>query len=518
MSGIRVVSSAFGALVLAGACVATPGSSSSSRFDVGPSPRAQARARAAAVHDSIVAQTVADQEGPRVSIRAEVRAVSGSRRVRAMFNVQDDAYVVVGHIDADGILRIAFPNEPGDDGFVKGQKSYQTPEFYAGFTDQYAFRARTDGMFRSTAVTHDSYDAGFGYVFIIAGWRPLHTDRFQTNGSWDTFELTDAAYYRDPRPAIYELASLLAGDNREAYTVQFAQYFDTDVAYDGYNTLGSLNGYGYCNGYQPYGFASSPFTFGLNSLYASRGYDFSYRGTNYYYDQFGDCYRTGFGSGFGYYGGYGIAQGPLPGGPAVHPRTFDLDGHRSPFTPKRPPGHLMPPAVVGSGTDAAAQTPTSPQYRQRGLLTADDPTTTPVHRAPRVDAGVPAAEHARPSLQDMVSRHAQNGNDASVGYRSRGAQVNGNDGSVRQGSAGTVRQGQYNNPGNNGSSGETRTYSRPTPSDGPRATPVRSDPSPRMSAPERASPPPPPPSPPPAQAPRVEASSRPTPPPPPIKP
>ena len=49
-------------------------------------------------------------------------------------------------------------------------------------------------------------------MFVIASWRPMHFERFQTGNIWDSFELTDDSYMRDPRPAIYELATLLAGE------------------------------------------------------------------------------------------------------------------------------------------------------------------------------------------------------------------------------------------------------------------------------------------------------------------
>src|SRR6185503_13877033 len=124
------------------------------------------------------------------------------------------------HIDASGVMRIVFPIEPSDDGLVKGKKTYETQEFFAGFADQYRDRLRY-GMFRPAMNNIDSYDGGLGYVFIIASWRPMHFDRFATGGNWDSFEIADEQYMKDPRPAIYELGSLLVGENREAYTVKF---------------------------------------------------------------------------------------------------------------------------------------------------------------------------------------------------------------------------------------------------------------------------------------------------------
>ena len=81
-------------------------------------------------------------------------------------------------------------------------------------------------MFHYSAATNGTYDGGLGYVFVIASWRPMHFERFRTGDTWDSFEVADDSYMRDPRPAIHELATLLAGDNSEAYTVKFARFTD----------------------------------------------------------------------------------------------------------------------------------------------------------------------------------------------------------------------------------------------------------------------------------------------------
>jgi len=456
----RIVGATIGVVLVAGACATSTGTASSSRFGVSPSSQLTSRTLGSAERDSLFAQVVADREGPRVSIWAEFDNTVGSRRLRANFHVDDDAYVVVGHLDADGVLRIAFPTEPGDDGFVRGQRTYQTAQFFAGFTDQYRYRATT-GLFRPTQSSYDSYDGGLGYVFIIASWRPMHFDRFATGGSWDSFEIADADYMRDPRPAIYEFASLLAGENREAYTVKFARYTDTRSLYSGYGSYTSALGYGYCAGYEPIGFASSPFEtrYAFNPLYAY-GSSFSYRGSRYYYDAGQDCYRS-----VPVYSGlqYGIAFGPPISTPPSRPRSFNLNGPRQPLTPRVPPGHVMP---LNGGQSSGAITngdqtipAASPHYRQRGLITTDEPSTGPVRRQPRGEVR-PIDERSRPSIQEMTNRRGENTHDGSGWSR---AQM-GND---------------------------SRGYSRPTPSDNPRSAPAaRSEPAPRMEAPTRTSPPP----------------------------
>ena len=55
------------------------------------------------------------------TIRASVREhLRFSDESRARSKSTDDAYVLVGHIDADGTLRVIFPLDPQDDGLVRG--------------------------------------------------------------------------------------------------------------------------------------------------------------------------------------------------------------------------------------------------------------------------------------------------------------------------------------------------------------------------------------------------------------
>ncbi len=224
---------AFGLGLVASSVVSACASTSSGRSTVlsetVTAPRPEVRVPSTTIGSRVVEQ-IPMRAGPRVAIRAEVSNEADSRRVRGIFRVDDDAYVIVGHIDADGVLRIAFPSDPQDDGFVRGDRSYQTHEFFAGFNSQYRFRARTSTIW-NTVAAQDAYDGGFGYVFIIASWRPMRFDRFSDGYRWDTFDLVSDSYMNDPRPAIQELASRLAGDNGDAYTIQFARYTNTQVVY-----------------------------------------------------------------------------------------------------------------------------------------------------------------------------------------------------------------------------------------------------------------------------------------------
>ncbi len=225
MSRRRVVASITCAAMAGSACVASSGASSSSWFN-----QDQATASAPirmAMNRRPRSRAPAD---PRVRTGAPAsrstlrwRTPTGANLVRANFHLDDDAYVLVGHIDADGVLRIAFPETPVDNGFTHGHASYQSAQFLGGFVGQYRARFTTGGVpHMSGTVPSDSYDGGLGWVFVIASWQPMHFEKFSTGGFWDSFELNDADYMKNPRPAVYELAALLAGTNSSSYTVRFA--------------------------------------------------------------------------------------------------------------------------------------------------------------------------------------------------------------------------------------------------------------------------------------------------------
>src|SRR3954453_20428053 len=68
----RVVGSAIGALALASACATSTGSGTGLRLDESPTPKPLTAAAARVALDSMYAQSIADREGPRVDIRAQI--------------------------------------------------------------------------------------------------------------------------------------------------------------------------------------------------------------------------------------------------------------------------------------------------------------------------------------------------------------------------------------------------------------------------------------------------------------
>jgi hypothetical protein len=325
---------------------------------------------------------------PRVSISATVASYAASRRVHASLRVDDDAYVLVGHLGADGVVRIVFPLEPTDNGFVRGGHNYDVPEFFAGFEDAFNYRAAYDLSLRGfTPARYDSYDGGTGYVFVIASWQPMRFEQFMENDRWQSFEVADDQYLRDPRPAIEEFAAFLTGESRDAYTVRYARYYNTYYfpapVFTGYATYSS-----YCSDFGS-GF-SSPYYYGIA---ARHGLISRYGSLGFPYNRYGS----------GCYSPYTIPRGylQLPRIAAAAPINPYGEGRpRTPVprVPLQPRGTPLYPRKVGPD-DTNAGTP-GVDYRRRDLTVPD--ATEPGRRAAPRDPALREAPTAvnRPRVQD----------------------------------------------------------------------------------------------------------------------
>ena len=345
--------------------------------------------------DSVAAQQHADEVGPRVSIRASMDHYAGSRQVEASFHMYDDAYVVVGHLDAGGRMRVVFPQQPGDDGFVKADKIYHVPSFFAGFADEYRWRyAEYRNRYHTARSRLDSYDAGLGYVFIIASWRPMRLDRITDGDKWERYEIADINYMSDPREAIEELGGLIAGDNREAYTIEYARYTTTNY---GTYSLASFNscyqpGFGYTGfgrGLVGFGYSAFPFgmmsAFGGSSLCGISGY--------YSYPQYA----------FGYPGySPGVVMPPIiQPPPIVRPPAGTAIARRPRF-----PGDTATSTVISRRPRQQAAEENGAQnsgYRRRGLVAEDAPPPgrNQAGRRRPVD-DVAGDDTRRPGLHEMI--------------------------------------------------------------------------------------------------------------------
>ncbi|HKW49170.1 MAG TPA: hypothetical protein VJN70_17080 [Gemmatimonadaceae bacterium] len=417
------------------------------------------------LRDSAKAQEIADEVGPRVSVSADFD-YGESRRVDVRFHMYDDAYVIVGHLDATGRLKIVFPSAPGDDGFVRGDKMYYVPQFFAGFADEYRWRySEQQYRYQNAASKLDSYDAGLAYVFVIASWRPMRLDRISDGNRWQNYDISDISYMHDPREAVEELGSLIAGDNREAYTIEYAHYYSTNYGNYSLSTFNAINS-GACYGYGSslgFGFIGMPL-FSPYGVFPSSSY--------------GSSFGCG-GYGYGYAYGYPVYYAPItvypivPRGPRIPIGTpvvhFPRGGTGTTVAFHRPDvrGASQPPS--GSNVNAA-MTSNGSSYRRPGLITEDAPGGT-IHGQGRVagsEMGLTSTR--RPSIQQMIGTRQIDQATRGTGVREAGMRDVGRDNSWSSTNRGGVSVPRGNDNGarmspstgrSANANGESHAYSPP---------------------------------------------------------
>jgi hypothetical protein len=407
--------------------------------------------------DSARAQEVADEVGPRVRVMADFDYAGGSRQVSASFHMYDDAYVIVGHLDAAGRMKIVFPSSPGDDGFVRGDKIYHVPEFFAGFADEYAWRySDYRYRFHSTSSRYDSYDAGLGYVFVIASWRPMRLDRIADGNRWQTYDVTDVSYMQDPREAIEELGSVIAGDNREAYTIEYAHYTTTNYGTYSLASFDAANGG--CASYRVFpSLFYSPFAF------SPFGYGASYYGA-YGCPAYGGGYWFGFGAGY-----YSPLVVGLNGPPRVRPGVAAPPIGLPIFHRPQVGGFPLHKPASGSTTvpkGAVVSINGSSTYHRPGLITEDAGSPRGLARAHEPSAPIRGFAD-RPNIQDMIGTRR-------VDEATRGGAAPSNPGFTSRQPSWTTRNAASGRPRDEG--GVYRSQGGRS-LEGPRTAPTRGTPS-----------------------------------------
>jgi hypothetical protein len=123
---------------------------------------------------------------------------------RVLVRSNEDAFVAVLHIDADGDVEFLYPRYPDDDGYLNGGRTYSLGSRGSRYVD-----------------LHSGY--GIGYVFAVASDEPLDLDRVRDyyerrNVSWSR----DYNVYGDPFYAMERFEHLLVPDWQYGY-------HDTDV-------------------------------------------------------------------------------------------------------------------------------------------------------------------------------------------------------------------------------------------------------------------------------------------------
>ena len=176
-----------------------------------------------------VPRPIAPQEGPRASVYTRFSGGMLNRRVETTFSVDQSAYVLVGHVSADGTIEILYPESPADVRPVKGSVRLRARPFSTSIDGtSRMFRTAT---YRATAAKFDSYDgSGDGFVFAIASRLPMNYQAYALGRGWDTMSIDDYYSTWDPRLGVRDFADELVP---AAYSISYARAY-TSVRYADY--------------------------------------------------------------------------------------------------------------------------------------------------------------------------------------------------------------------------------------------------------------------------------------------
>lgn len=279
------------------------------------------------------------RNGPDASVRAEYDGGIFSRRLTAVFRVERPAYVMVAHLGGDGVIRVLFPEDARESGWVRPRKLFRTDVAPASYDAAPGFWFLQPHVMRTVGARNDSYDGnGHGFVFMVASNLPLRFDRISSFGLWDEFSLTQYPSVTDPREFVRRFADIVAPSGR--YTLDYASAFSSYArnsmadAFLDCSILESSFGFG------SYGSWHSTFA-ALHSAYGLWGAP-SCRGDAYY--SLVNWMKPGWSSS-------PTASTPLLPPVPNRPLTVPRPGRRDPLMPGR--GTLTPTTYAERARDAA---------------------------------------------------------------------------------------------------------------------------------------------------------------------
>jgi len=177
--------------------------------------------------DTQAPRPIAPENGPKGSLHVRYSGGLFYRSVDASFRVDQSAYVIVGHLGGDGVIRVLYPASPLQ-AFraVRANQSIPVRTFMAGFDGAPSFFSQGRSPFRNLSAMMDSYDGrGHGFVFMIASRSLMYIDEITDGYEWDELDVLDYLRTSDPRLAIREFAERLNGG--DSYTLKFANSFST---------------------------------------------------------------------------------------------------------------------------------------------------------------------------------------------------------------------------------------------------------------------------------------------------
>jgi hypothetical protein len=128
------------------------------------------------------------------------------QRARVFFHADRDAYVTIFRVDTDGRVRVLFPREPWEDGFVSGDRDLE-------------IQGRYDDGFDI-----DDYP-GVGYVFAVAASDPFDYDPIMIGDHWDYRAIADGRVRGDPYVALTDLAERIVPSQSDDWDYDIVPYY-----------------------------------------------------------------------------------------------------------------------------------------------------------------------------------------------------------------------------------------------------------------------------------------------------
>ena len=287
------------------------------------------------------------EDGPKASIRVQFTGANIYRQLEPSFIVDENAYVMVGHLGGDGMIRVLYPTAPtAAASRVEAGKTIRVPRtdaIYDADPSRFSFATRP---YRRMSAEMDSYDGmGHGYVFLIASRYPMDFAPAMDGRVFGEMDVADYGSIDDPRLAVRRFADVLTGG---PYTLKFASAYST-------RTYGVNSGM--CSGYIGGGYnAFGNYWGGFSPMYSNW---MGYRGST----MIVPIFWGGWMPSYAYVGGWDTPRlSRCGGGGFSYYRVFRVSGIGRNVYP-----WIEPPIVIGGG---GGVTPTL----TRGRSSFDRPT------------------------------------------------------------------------------------------------------------------------------------------------
>lgn len=135
---------------------------------------------------------------PAVRLKLSDEFVRTGDREKVHVRSATDGYLVVLRMDADGYMRVVFPVDPTDDGYIRREHDVE-------------IKGRGD---REAFVVNEA--RGSGLVFAAVSDHPFNFDAYAQNNHWDYRALAPENKTRDPEAAMLDIVDRMT-DGRYEY-------------------------------------------------------------------------------------------------------------------------------------------------------------------------------------------------------------------------------------------------------------------------------------------------------------